>query len=162
MKKFFFTLGLLASVAFASFAANVTYVLLPNGQTNTISGPLLVTKVVMAANGTNTTLYAFDSVTNTLSQTISAYTNITYFVTNDVVAWTNYYGAVNTVTNNASLHWQTNSVAASTNTFPRPFNVASAASTTTTIDDASYFFLYGLGLTNNSTGTATITVSYQK
>jgi hypothetical protein len=162
MKKFFLSLGLLLALATVQVkAANVTYVLLPNGITNTLGAPILVTKVVLSANGTNSTIQAVDSPTNTLTLAVAAYTNITTYATNLVVSWTNFFGAVNSYTNVAQIQ-QTNSNASSTVQYARPFAAATAASTTTTIDDASYFFLNGVLLTNNSSGTVTITLSYQK
>ena len=172
-KKFFKHIGVTGSALMAvaillgSFMPTVTvngavasYVLLPNGQTNTLNNvaPLFINSVTLTANTTNTSILGFDSPTNTLGLSVGAYTNVTYSITNIVTSWTNFYGVANSYTNK-SLIWTTNSISSSTRLWARPVTVSALTGVTATVS-IDYLALNGLLLTNNSTGTATITVDY--
>lgn len=143
-------------------AATVTYVLNPTVTTNTLAGPLLIKKVIVVAGSSNATVTCIDAPAYVPFYTNASYTSITQYGTNLVTSYTNFFGAVNTLTN-FQLANITNTTAASTNNFPTRFTAAALAGATTVIDDTHFFLLNGLYLTNNAvTGTATITIEYQK
>lgn len=168
MIRKYLILSLLAMSLISVRAANsVTYTLAPNIATNlntalpSVPAPLTITTVLVQANGTNVSLLAYDAPGYGLTNVIGAYTNTSYYATNMIVSYTNYFGVVNTYTN-LQLALRTNTVVASTNSYPVKFGVSSLANVTTVYDNIAYHFSYGTLLTNNSTGTATVTVTYQQ
>lgn len=154
--------SLSAVMAFALYGGSITYTLAPLGYTNTLAGPLTTGIIIISASASNTSVLAYDAPALTTTYSNIAYTTTTQYTTNYVTSYVNFFGATNTYTN-VALVLATNTVAARTNSYPIRFTAATAAGTMSTIDDAAFFFMNGLLITNTSpTGAAVITVQYAK
>lgn len=163
MKKFIVSLLLGVGIA-ANAALSTTVVVQPNTYTNLLSlnsGSAIVTFASVTANTTNASVIFVDAPTNTLFYTNAAYIGVTSYATNYIQSWTNYYGVVNYWTNMTLLD-VTNTVAASTNFYNRPITASALASTTTTLNPLAANFEYGIWVTNNSSGIATVTIQYRQ
>lgn len=163
MKNYLIALSLAVGLA-ANAAVSTTVVVQPNTYTNLLSltgGSAIVTFASVAANSTNASVLFVDAPTNTLFYTNAAYTNITSYATNLITSWTNYYGVVNYATNITLLD-VSNPVAAGTNLYNRPLSAAALAGTTTTLNPLNTQFEYGIWVTNNSSGIATVTIQYRQ
>jgi len=162
MKKFIIALSIIG-LAISLQAASVTVTVLPSTATNVLGnlfgGYAKITSVTLVANPTNTAVVLYDAPTNNWSYTTPAYTNTISYATNYVNSYTNYYGVTTLITNLALVD-VANTVAASTNTYPARVGVSALASTTTTINPTAYVFENGVWATNNSSGIATLTVSF--
>lgn len=164
MKKILISALMGVSLVAGAGSAISTVTVLPNGMTNVlnvVNGFAKVTQVVVAsATGTNTLVYMYDTPTNALSFTTPAYTNFISYATNVVYSTTNYVGATTTFTN-LQLVDVTNSVSASTAAYQMRLSGSALAGTATTYN-GTYQFNNGMWVTNASTGTATIIVTYQQ
>lgn len=168
MKNKFITFGVAVLVTLCALkakAATFSAILSPNQSTNSASfitpGALKVTQIILAANGTNTTVQLYDAPTNTFSYVVSAYTNYLSYQTNYITLYTNFFGVVNSFTNVAMVDY-TNSVGQATNNYVLRVAPATAAGTSTKFDLVNYYFQNGILFTNNSAGTATISITYQQ
>jgi hypothetical protein len=165
MKKFInslLTVSLL-SAAISVKAFTLTIQVLPGAMTNALAGfnnPVSVNMVAITANTTNASAVFVDTPTNALSYVLPAYSNSVYYVTNYYVTYTNYYGVVqNTYTNLVQID-VTNSVPSTTNQYNQPLAIATLASTASTYYNLTAVFNRGMWITNNSSGIATLTVTY--
>ncbi len=161
MKKIF--LGLFLTASFAAQGATVSTVFTNSNTNAVITGYLSISSITLANNTTtdaaNITLY--DAPTNSLTYTLSAYTNnTTSSVITNKVRWTNYFGAYQTnsflmVTNTTAT------VAASTNLYPTLLTTTVPAGTTQT-----YTYTDGLealrGVLATANTNATITINYRR
>ena len=161
MKQFIASLAIGFAVVLGVNANTVTSTLVSGAVTNLVNGPCKVTQIALSATSTNASAFVVDCSTNTLVYVIPAYTNISYYVTNGVQYWTNYWGATTLVTNTA-LAWVTNSVAQTTNSYPTRAAMSALASTTAKLDQVSYYFSNGVEVTNTGTGNQSITITYQQ
>lgn len=169
MKKLFYSIvGAAMLFSVSAFAQSTVVTLIPGAVTNLnsavpiVSAPLRVTQVLLqATTATNASIKFIDAPSTLTTYVLPAYTSVSKYATNLVISYTNYFGVVNTLTN-LQLATVTNNVAQSTNNYPTLFSASSLASTTTTIDGANYFFGSGVLVTNVGTGTAAITISYEK
>jgi hypothetical protein len=160
MKKFISIVAAVAVCVGLMHAASVSIVLPPNGITNVLSGPLKVLQLGVSPISNSASVWFVDSPTNTLVYTNAAYTNYVVYETNLPSSWTNtYFGSVTTVTNLA-MAIQTNSISASTNSYAVRASLQAAAGTSTFIQGASYYFGNGVCVTNASTNSTTVIVTY--
>jgi hypothetical protein len=166
MKKILLSISLLAALSISAFADTGTVTAKPGTYGYLLTGPIKVTQlVVTATTATNTAGLLIDSPTNTLTYTLSAYTNTVSYLTNLPTIYTNYFGVLSTNADSGGTNWVlvdvNQSVAASTNSYPT-IGVASPASTATTINNMNSYFFRGFGITNNSSGNMSVTVTYQR
>lgn len=162
MKNILISLVLGVSIITAS-ALSVTTVVQPNTMTNLLTGfnqPFKLTQVIITANTNNASVLMVDSITNALTYTNAAYTNILSYATNYIATWTNFYGTTNSTTNIALIDI-TNSVAATTNSYPVRLGIAAVANASAKFDQVNYYFNNGIWATNTSSGIATITITGQ-
>jgi hypothetical protein len=167
MKKYI--LGLLAVLVttVAVNAATVTITVPPSAFTNVLagfSGTAKVTQIIVAAaTATNTAVTLVDTPTNSVTYTVPGYTNTVSYATNGVVqSWTNYFGVVNYATNFTLVDLTNNAVASSTANYPARVSIAAASGTSSSIPNANYYFLNGIWATNTSSGSASVTITYQQ
>lgn len=158
----------LATTLTVSAQSAISFTLIPGGVTNlnyavpSVWAPAtLKTVTIQATTATNASVRFVDAPTNQLTYVLGAYTTHSKYATNLVTAYTNFFGVVNQFTN-VQLITVTNSVAQSTNSYNIIFSGSAIASTTTEFDNVNYSFSRGVLVTNTSSGTAAITVSYEK
>jgi len=155
-------LGTLGSVLSASaFSLSMTV----NGNTMTNLVPLsqgsAYITMLSVANpnvGSNITVQAVDTYTNSLTYTNVAYTNIVSYATNRMWATTNFYGVINQNTNLALID-VSNSVPVTTNNFPIRATVSAQAGNTTTLNNLNAYFANGIWFTNLSPSNAIVTIT---
>ena len=158
-------LGLLATslVTVSAISATLSLTIAPNsGPTNLLApfnGAAKITQLVVTANSNTATLYFIDTPAPIISYTNAAYTGYTRYPTNYVFSWTNFYGVVNSTTNIA-LATITNTVAATTNLYPVRIT-AVAGTSATKYDNVNYYFNSGVYVTNGSSSSAVVTVTFQ-
>ena len=164
MKKLLTFVALIGLVAKLS-AATVTIQLGAGAFTNIFglnNGSAKVTQFLLTSTATNiASVMVVDTPTNWLSFTNKAYTNIISYPTNYIAVWTNYYGATNYWTN-LTLVDITNTVAATTNSYPVRAYLTTATNSTLRVDQANYYFLDGVWVTNTTpnSSTAFLTITY--
>jgi len=168
MKKFF---SIVASVAisYSVFAASSSSVTLPTatitnllGNSAGAAGSLKITQIVVTSPANNTaTIAIYDTWTNILTYSNSAYSTVSSYATNLITSWTNFFGATNYMTNIALIDYS-NYVAAATNTLSPLVTVTVPTNQTLILSEQSYYFNKGAFATNLATGTATISVNYVK
>lgn len=165
MKKIL-AIGLLSVAAVFANAASVSMTIPGNTMTNLLSvnnGSLKVTQLILSApTSGGVTIQAIDNSTNSVKRINPAYTNTLSYVTNLVTTWVNYFGVTNTMTNTALVDVTNNPVAAVTNTISPTITASTAGNTSTTFSGVSYYFNYGLWITNTSPSNAAVTVTYQQ
>jgi hypothetical protein len=151
------------------YAFSTSMTIQPGVMTNfpiVVTGALKVTQVIVSASATNVANLKFvDTLTNSLTVTNAAYTNILTYATNVTQIYTNYYGVIQTNILTNQLVDVTNTVAAATNNcnIPLSYNVATNATVTTS--SAGYYFVNGLWITNAAapgSGPATVSITYQQ
>lgn len=151
----------------AKIATATTYSVLIPAATATnltlVPGAAKITQIIASCQGTNlSTFYIYDSPSNSFLYTNSAYSNILSYATNYVNTYTNYYGVTN-ITTNLNLVDITNSVAATTNTFPLRISASIPSNSVATIfSGVNYYFTSGAWATNSGSGAVTLTVTYQQ
>lgn len=167
MKKILLSIGLALGITFSSQAATATLTVVPNTMTNMPIALLgqslkLLSVVITPVTNTLTTSVQFiDTYTNSLVYTNAPYTNIFSFASNYVTLYTNYYGATNSFTNKVLVD-TTNTTAISTNNFNIPFQVTAPSGGSSSYPNLLATFVNGLWVTNTSTNSATITITYQQ
>lgn len=166
MKKFIkslFVIGLLSATISAK-AFTLTIQVLPGAMTNAFAGfnnPVSVTMVAITANTTNASALFVDTPTNVLSYVLPAYSNTVSYVTNYYTSQTNFYGVqFYTYTNLSLIDVTNNLVPSTTNQYNEPLAIATLASTASTYYNLTAVFNRGMWITNNSSGIATLTVTY--
>ena len=167
MKKLITILGL-ASLTLSLQAASFTLTIPGNTMTNllpTFNGSTKVTQIVVTAPSmTNTSVQLIDCVGGTnLTYTQAAYTNQISYSTNWNYIYTNYFGVTTTNSYTNVLYDVTNNVvAAVTAAYPVRAAVAVPAGNSYKLDQVNYYFMNGIGVTNTSTGLATVSITYQQ
>lgn len=157
-------IGLLLIAAVSVKASTVALTVASGVMTNIIPnfGSAKITQIIAATTGTNTaTINLYDTFTNTTVYTNVAYSNILSYGTNYVSTWTNYYGVTNSVTN-ISLYDVTNSVAATTNSWPLRIAGAIPSNSVVRFDNVNYYFVNSAWVTNSGSGSVTLTVTFQQ
>lgn len=168
MNKIISLIGAVTLAATVCVQAYTTTVVIPaNGFTNVIpniSGLAVVKQVILTApTNSAVNVQIYDALTNSITYVVPAYTNTVSYATNGaVVAWTNYYGVINYSTNFALVDVTNNVVASTTNSYPIKIALSTAASTSTRIDNANYWFSQGVWATNTTGVAETLTVTYQQ
>lgn len=162
MKKFI-TLSLLA-FSLSLNAATISVTIPPGGFSNVLAianGYARVTETQLSGTTTNTSIIIIDTPTNTLSYVIGAYTNQVSFLTNNIYGpITNYSGSVYYTTNIILI--DTNQVVGqATNLYPVRQQLSALAGTATRSTATTYYY-NGMWATNNSSGSAAVTVTYQQ
>lgn len=150
-------------LSLTALAGTQTVVVQPGTMTNllsTFNGSTLLKQVVVTANTTNASLLFVDTATNTLGYVNASYTNTYSYATNYITSWTNFYGVAQTSTNVALVDNTNNVVAATTNSYPVNLAATALASTTATYVNINRYFMRGIWATNNSSGIATVTVTW--
>jgi hypothetical protein len=149
-------------------ASNATVLVQANSMTNLLagipltSGSVWVRSLTITGSNATSTVYIYDTVTNSTTWTNMQYTNYTYFPSNTVITWTNYYGFTNSITN-VMLAKITNNVAANTNNWPlRIIASANVAVQPTVVYTPNVYFLDGIWATNVTTNIATVLLNYQQ
>jgi hypothetical protein len=161
IKKLSLLLTLLG-LAIASKAATLSVTVPIGGITNIWAANARVTQVIVAApTTTNTGVLFIDSPTNQLTFVQNAFTNTVSYATNVVTTYTNFWGTVQNITNlDALVDITNNVVAASTNLYPQRISLSALANTTYLADNVNYYFINGVTITNTSSGTANVTITY--
>lgn len=150
-------------VGFSTQAASLTTVIASGGLSNLTAtiGPAKVTQIIVTAPTTNIARVKFyDCPTNTILYTNASYTKIQSYLTNYITLYTNYFGATNAFTNYAMVDI-TNTVAASTNTYPLRLEAVAATNSASIYSGVDYQFVNGVWATNNAVGSATVTITYE-
>lgn len=162
MKKFITLLFIALLLGMVSSKAATTTILVNAGScTNLLGFAARVTQVLVSApTVTNTSVLLIDAPTNVLTFVQPAFTNVLTYATNVVNSYTNYFGVPTLITNYGALVDMPNAVAASTNLYPQRLSLAALAGTTITADNVNYYFGTGVTVTNNSTGSANVTITY--
>lgn len=167
MKKFILNIGLVLALATSVFAAPLsrTIVLQSGGFSNLLTyfrGSAIVTDVIVSGSTTNAaSVYLVDTRTNSLTYTTAAYSNVVSYATNYIDRYTNFFGVVNSFTNVALID-TTNVVAAATNNFNIPFQGIAPTNSSLLYAGQQYYFANGVWATNLSSGSATVTITYQQ
>lgn len=161
MKKFLFSalMGLLLSAAMSASALSYTFTVPVAGATNVpplINGSALVKQLIVTGTTNTTVLQVFDAPGTATSFVTPSYTNFTYYVTNYVTSYTNYYGVVNAFTNLAEVDTNT-IVPQTTNSYNVRLYVGGL--TNSSVYNGSWYFSSGVLFTNVSTAPAVVTVS---
>lgn len=156
MKKILLIGALAMVTAFSARAVNVITVNATAGITNVISTNSIYTTSFIL-NNTNVALSAsfmfFDAPTVALTKEIGAYSNVTMSVVANITnTYVNYFGVTNEVVY-SGVRWTTNSVAASTYSYPKVLTVVVPSNSTTTVT-FPYTWLHGIMLTNSASGQA--------
>ena len=170
MKKILFSIG----IAFA-FVLNVSAVTSTVNLTAAGAAGSVTNVPTLLSNGVNVVAFTLTSAANNtatvwiydtpasagtnLTFTVGAYSNITSYVTNYITTWTNYYGVTNSVTNLALVDI-TNSVAASTNNYPKMYVLTAGTNSTVQFNNLNTRFQYGVTATNAAGGAATLILQY--
>lgn len=155
------------AVSLPTFANTVSVTLPPNTFTNIItnlfSGSVRVTQITYSTTTSATNqLQLVDTPTNALTYTNLAYTNILSYATNVTVSWTNYYGVSNGyILTNALIDF-TNTVPSTTNNWPVRMTLQSGSNSTISAPSVNYYFVNGVWATNSSSGTNTVTITFQQ
>jgi len=159
----YIVLALLGSSIAISNATTVALTVNPNSYTNLITGSAIVKQVILTSQSTNSAFaLLIDSANKTnLSYVTLPYTNILSYATNLPVTWVDFYGATNWVTNIALVDIS-NSVAQTTNPYPIRLSVAAPANSSATFGPINYYFGSGVMVTNTSTNTISISLTYQQ
>jgi len=153
-------LGTLGSISAQAFSLSMTVA--GNTMTNLVplsQGSAYITSLSVANpnTGSNVTVQAIDTYTNSLSYTNAPYTNNISFATNRIWATTNFYGVVNQNTNIALID-STNAVGITTNLFPIRATVSAQAGNTSIFNSLNAYFASGIWFTNLSPSNAVVTV----
>ena len=160
MKKFLVS-SIIGLAALVSANADTVSVVVPaSGFTQVIAAPAIVTGYSLAATN-NGSVGFIDSPTNLPTYVVPAYTNTVSYATNTIVRWTNYFGVVNSWTNIALVDLS-NTVASTTNNYPRKAVVSTLANTTTTVSPTYSVYDNGLWVTNYTASPATVTIQYRQ
>ncbi len=128
--------------------------------TQVVAGGLKTSQFIFSNTNTtaNATFTVFDAPTAVTTNVIPAYTNVTYTTVSSITnAYTNYFGVVNSNVYSAITH-ATNSVAATTNTYPVMFSEIVPSNSTMTVDFAQRF-QSGVTVSNTAGGSVTVTFS---
>lgn len=174
MKKFLFSLSLLALLQVAAQAVTVVFTV-PAGSawnsTNFFMGPARVNTVSIStgsASGVTNLQYALtDSPTSAVAlgwgpikRTNTAYVQVSTYLTNLTKITTNFSGALITNVFTNALVSYTNTVGQTSNDWRR-IAVGTVGSNSTVSLTGPFPVIFGLGLTNNNIGVAaTVTVDY--
>lgn len=127
------------------------------------SGYMKVTGLSLTAAATAaTTVTLIDSPTNALTYVVPSYTNTVSYATNMTISWTNYWGNVNTNYGTFLVDNTNNVVAAITNNYPVRYTLSATTNTTTSVSSMDTIFDNGFAVTNNSGGSAVLTVTFQQ
>ncbi len=161
--KYFITGIAIGTLVVSALANSSSTTIQPLTMANLLSGfnnPTLIKSVQISANTTNASCILIDAPTNAIAYTNPAYTYTSSYVTNYITIWTNFYGVVQSTTNIALIDVVGTTVATSTNLYPQRLAVAAAASTTVTYQNVNANFNSGVWATNNSSGIATVIVTW--
>ena len=154
-----------AATIINTFGASSSLTIQGNQFTNfplTYPGAIKLTQVIVTASATNNVNLQFiDAPTNSLTYTNAAYPVLTTVITNFVTTWTNYQGVTNNVTN-IYIQDVASTNAAQTNSYPIRFQTAVNTNNTVTYQGVNYYFNQGLWVTNITTNSAVITITYQQ
>lgn len=164
MKKFI-TIGLAALLGFSANAASLSITVKGNTMTNVlpfIAGNAKVLSYVWApANSNLTSVVLYDTPTNQFTYIVAAYTNTISYGSNAIVAWTNYFGVVNSWTNFTLIDNTNNVVNAVTNNYPARMALTAVNGFQSSVNPASTVYEYGIWATNTSVNDGTLTIQYQ-
>lgn len=146
-------------------AASLTTTIQSGGYSNLLGllqgRPATVSAIAVTSQATNSArLRIYDSPTNTVWYTNAAYVSEGIYATNYIQTYTNYYGATNSITNVALVHYSVTNAAAGY-TYPLRFDGIAATNSTAIYDGVNYYFINGVWGTNASVGAVTVTVTYQ-
>lgn len=161
MKKYIVSLvAIVAGFSVASAASTASITVAPLSSATVLSGGAKVSQLVVQANtATNTSVTFIDAPTNSFLYTNAAYVSTTSYATNLIWGYTNYWGAVTSVTNLVLVDINVTN-AATANAYPTRTVASALASTSTRADNVNYQFLNGVQVTNTSTGSAIVTVTF--
>lgn len=163
MKKYILSL-LLTALSLPLFAAPQTVTVnVGSGQySNILAASATVIQVtITATTATNTSVKLIDSPINALTYTNAAYTSTLSYATNVVSTYTNFFGTTTSITNFALVD-ATYSIAAAVLNCPVVLQYGAIASTSAQATGVKYNFLQGIWATNTSSGSAAITIVYEK
>ena len=163
MKKIISLIALLCFTAVVSQAANTVISITSGAMSNVptlLSASCQVKNIILqpAAGNAGSCMF-YDTSYPSNGYTNAAYIGVSRYATNYVTTWTNYYGVVNSTTN-VALYTLTNTVAQVTSTFPPLLSLATATNTSTEFQNMNTTFVRGIGVTNTSSGTITLTITY--
>lgn len=165
-KKLFAGLGLATLLLAGSVHGETTNLTIAAGvYTNVFVGPGKVTQFILSPQTVNTaaSIKVYDA-SQTTSQVFTnpAYISAGYYATNYVTNWVNFFGVANSSTTLALIDF-TNTVAATTNSFPVRLVMTASTNGQTVIDGVNYYFNSGLCITNTTgVGLLNVSITYQK
>ena len=165
MKKIL--ISALMGISLIASATSVSTTIVPGGVFNLVSaspnfGSFLVRQVaITATTATNALVALLDAPSTNTLYVNPAYTNRLSYGTNWNIAWTNFYGVVQTNTTPiTALIDITNTVPAATNSYATRLIAGAAANSTAVFQGVNYYFDNGVLLTNQGSGTATVVITY--
>ncbi len=116
---------------------------------------------ITATTGTNALVSLIDAPSTNVTYVNAAYTNRLSYGTNWNTTWTNFYGVTQTnPTPIVALIDITNTVAASTNSYPVRMIAGAALNSTAVFNGVNYYFDQGVLLTNVGGGAATVIITF--
>jgi hypothetical protein len=153
------------AISFGAQAASLTTTIQSGGYSNLLGllygRPAVITAVTVTSQATNSArLRIYDSPTNTVWFTNAAYVTEGLYATNYIQTYVNYYGATNSITNVALVHYSVTNAAAGY-LYPLRFDAIAPTNSSAIYDGVNYSFINGVWGTNASVGAATVTVTYQ-
>jgi hypothetical protein len=116
-----------------------------------------INQVIITAPSNIAQVAFIDTPTNALTYTNAPYTGRYSYATNYISSWTNFYGVAASTTNIALID-ATNTIAATTNTYPVRFTLSSTSGGSAAFPALNSYFASGVWATNLSTNTAIITI----
>jgi hypothetical protein len=165
MKKYL--ISALMGITLVASATSVSTTINPGGVFSLVTasanvGSFQVRQVgITATTATNALVALLDAPSTNLTYINKAYTNMLSYGTNWNTTWTNFYGVVQTnPTPIVVLYDVTNTVAASTNSYPTRLIAGAVANSTAVFQGVNYYFDQGVLLTNQGSGTATVVITY--
>ena len=153
----------IVAVGLVANAETISTTIQPGQMTNVLAlrnGTATISQILLTANTTNTTVRFYDNTTNLTYKIVPAYTNNFSYATNLISSYTNYFGVVNTYTNLVLVDVTNNVVPAYTNC-TSTVDMSALASTTATAN-GYYYFHQGVWVTNTSSGTAQLTLTFRQ
>lgn len=145
MKKYL--IGLLALMTAVSVNAAVLSASYAAGVSNIVATPAKLNSLTLIAP-TNSIVRLYDTTYSTLLSTNTAYTNMTYYVTNQITTYVTSTGLTNSFTNSVLYSALTTVAAATNNTSPIAILVA-PANVVVSLPNLGYTFMRGLTMSND-------------